>query len=144
MIGRSRPTRPFEVDRSKIRELALALGDNNPIYHSVEAARQAGYNDLAIPPTFPTLFGYWSQVSEDTRQVDLGIPLAQALHGEEEYTYLAPIQVGDVISGVRTLADVQEKQGKAGTMLLATFETLYHNQHNAEVLKTKTLVIVRL
>ena len=34
---------PFEVGRELIRHFASAIGDNNPIYHDVEAAKAAGH-----------------------------------------------------------------------------------------------------
>ena len=42
-IGHSFPPFTIEVERCKIRELALAIGDDNPIYHRYEAAQAAGY-----------------------------------------------------------------------------------------------------
>lgn len=143
-LGKPLPPRTYEVDRSKIRELATALGDTNPIYHDVEAAKRAGYQDLALPPTFATLFSFWGRALDGSPDLDIGLALEKALHGEEEYTYLAPIYPGDIISGVRTLVDVQEKKGKSGTMQIATFETLYRNQQGHEVLKARTVAIIRL
>ena len=46
-IGYSFPPFTIEVERGKIRELALAIGDDNPIYQSREAAQAA---DTKIDP----------------------------------------------------------------------------------------------
>src|SRR5690349_5952936 len=94
MIGKALSPTTFEVERGKIREFASAIGDTNPIYHEIEAAREAGYADLPIPPTFPTTFSNWGKKAKDAPAEDLGFPFARVLHGEEEYTYLAPIYPG--------------------------------------------------
>lgn len=36
------------VERGKIKELALAIGDKNPIYVDAVAARLAGYRDITL------------------------------------------------------------------------------------------------
>ena len=41
-VGQSFPPFTVEVERCKIHELALAVGDPNPIYHDRDAAQQAG------------------------------------------------------------------------------------------------------
>lgn len=143
MIGQPLSPTTFEVERGKIREFAAAIGDNSPIYDSVEAAREAGYTDLPIPPTFPTTFGFWGKRDSNAPAEDLGFPFARVLHGEEEYTYLAPIYPGDTLTGVRKLLAVDEKQGKSGTMEIATLETTYTNQHGQEVLRSRTVAIIR-
>lgn len=144
MIGKPLPTTTYEVERNKIREFASAIGDTNPIYQDVEAARAAGYKDLPIPPTFPTTFGFWGRSAHNAERVDLGMPQARVLHGEEEYTYLAPIYAGDTMTGTRMMVDVQEKSGKSGNMEIVTMETTYKNQDGQEVLKTHAMVVIRL
>ena len=52
-IGYSFPPFTIEVERGKIRELALAIGDDNPVYQSQEAAQAAGYPDVPLSPTAP-------------------------------------------------------------------------------------------
>ena len=53
-IGQRFPPFPVRVEQVKIRELALAIGDNNPIYQTTEAAQAAGYPAIPLPPTFGT------------------------------------------------------------------------------------------
>ncbi len=48
------------VERAKIRELALAIGDTNPIYQSQQAAQTEGYQDTPLPPTIATAFLFWA------------------------------------------------------------------------------------
>lgn len=143
MIGKPLTPRTVEVTRAKIRELATATGDNNPIYHDVEAAKAAGYKDIPLPLTFATTFNFWGRLPKGAEPDDLGMAKAGGLHGEEEYTYLAPVYPGDELTGVNRLVNVEEKKGRSGTMEFGTLETVYTNQHGQEVLKVKTVVINR-
>src|SRR2546425_1198629 len=87
-IGQSFPPFTIEVERGKVHELALAIGDDNPIYHSREAAQAADYADVPLLPTFPTVFAFWGNTQKMQQQASLGIELKRVLHGEEAYEYL--------------------------------------------------------
>ena len=57
-IDQSFPPYTIEVERGKVRELALAIGDENAIYQSRQAAQAAGYADVPLYPTAPTVFTF--------------------------------------------------------------------------------------
>ena len=142
-VGYSFPPFTIEVERGKIRELALAIGDDNPIYQSKEAARAAGYPDVPIYPTSPTAFSFWGNAQMVGQLASLGINLMRVLHGEEEYEYLAPIYPGDTLTGVMRLVDARSRQTQGATLDILTIETDYANQHETLVLKARQVVIVR-
>ncbi len=143
-IGHSFPPFTIEVERCKIHELALAVGDPNPIYHEREAAQQAGYKDVPLFPTAPTMFGFWGNTQFGSQLTSIGINPVRALHGEEEYEYLAPIYPGDTLTGVTTIVEGKTRKGKDGSTLdILTTETRYTNQDNVPVLNTRTMVVVR-
>ena len=143
-IGYSFPPFTIEVERGKIRELALAIGDENPIYQSREAAQAAGYPDVPLFPTAPTLFTFWGNAKMVSQIVSLGINVMRVLHGEEEYEYLAPINAGDILTGVMTVVDGKTRQGKDGSSLdILTTEIRYTNQHGQPVLNAREMILVR-
>ena len=142
-IGQSFPPFTFEVERGKVRELALAIGDDNPIYQSKEAAQAAGYQDVPLYPTSPTTFAFWGNRKMVGQLASLGINLMRVLHGEEDYEYLAPIYPGDVLTGVMRLADAKSRQTQGGSMDILNMEIDYTNQHDTLVLKARQVVIVR-
>ena len=142
-IGTSFPPFTIEVERGKIRELALAIGDDNPIYQDRAAAQTAGYPDVPIYPTTPTTFTFWGNSKMVGQLVSVGINVMRILHGEEEYEYLAPVYPGDVLTGVVTIADGKTRKGQSGSMDIITTETSYTNQHGTTVLKARTVMIVR-
>lgn len=142
-IGQSFPPFTIEVERGKIRELALAIGDDNPVYQGREAAQAAGYPDVPLYPTSPTTFVFWGNTKTAGQIASLGINLLKILHGEEEYEYLAPIYPGDTLTGVMTVVDGKTRQGQSGSMDILTLEINYTNQHGQHVLKAREVLIAR-
>ncbi len=143
-IGQSFPPFTIEVERGKIRELALAIGDDNPIYQSHEEAQAAGYPDVPLYPTSPTTFTFWGNSKMVSQIASLGINLMRVLHGEEEYEYLTPIYPGDTLTGVMMLVDGKTRQGQGGSSMdILTIEIDYTNQHGTPVLKAHQVVIAR-
>jgi acyl dehydratase len=142
-IGHSFPPFTFEVERGKVRELALAIGDDNPIYQSKEAAQAVGYPDIPLYPTSPTTFTFWGNRKMVGQLSSFGINLMRVLHGEEDYEYLAPIYPGDMLTGVMRLVDAKSRQTQEGSMDILNLEIDYTNQHDTLVLKARQVVIVR-
>ncbi len=142
-VGQSFPPFTLEVERGKVRELALAIGDENPIYQSKEHAQAAGYQDVPLYPTSPTTFAFWGNRKMVGQLASLGINLMRVLHGEEEYEYLAPIYPGDTLTGVMKLVDAKSRQTQGGSLDLLTLEIDYTNQHGKLVLKARQVAIVR-
>jgi acyl dehydratase len=142
-VGHSFTPFTIEIERGKIRELALAIGDDNPIYQSKEAAQAGGYPDVPIYPTSPTAFSFWGNTNIVGQLSSLGVDLMHVLHGEEEYEYLAPIYPGDTLTGVMRLVDARSRQTREATLDVLTIETDYTNQHDKLVLKARQVMIVR-
>ena len=144
-IGQSFAPFTVEVHRNKIHELTTAIGDDNPVYHSREAAQAAGFPDVPISPTTPTMFTFWGARQRGGNNLaSLGIDVKGILHGEEEYEYLAPIYPNDILTGITTVVDGKTRPGRDGfSMDIITTETQYTNQQNQPVLKTRATVIVR-
>lgn len=137
---------PFtiEVQRNKIAELTLAIGDDNPVYHSRETAQAAGFPDVPISPTTPTMFSFWGNQQREASFRDVGINVAHILHGEEEYEYLQPIYPNDVLTGITTLIEGKTRRGSNGSSMdILTMETRYVNQHQQPVLNTRSTIVVR-
>ena len=110
-VGRTYPpTPPYEVGREKIREFATAIGDANPIYRDVEAARAAGHDDVIAPPTFAIVLtlNAGHQVIDDP---DFGIDYSRVVHGEQRFVHHRPIRAGDVLQVVITVDGIRAAAG---------------------------------
>lgn len=137
------PAFSMRVERVKIAEFVNAIGDDNPIFVDVDAAKEEGYADTPCPPTFfscafQEFTGAYFRVFEH-----LGVSLASVLHGEEEYEYLGDIYPGDVLECRMRVESIVEKQTKSGTMDLITLRSIFTNQRGQDVLQAKSLIIER-
>ena len=124
MVGKTYPPFTVRVEHGKIRELAEALRDDNPLYRDEEAARRSPFGGLLAPPTLSRNF-WWegTQVHQD-----LGFDWRYVVHGEQEFEYHRPITAGAVLTAQMRIADLYEKAGKrGGTMTFAVIETTYRN-----------------
>jgi len=133
----------WEVERGKIRELAKAIGDPNPIYLDKDAAVAEGYEDTPASLTFLTVPMMWSDKMPAVIN-DLKINFMMVLHGEEEYEYYQSIYPGDVITGTPKVTKMEEKTSKSGSKMdMVTMEVLYTNQRGEKVAKARSLLVER-
>jgi acyl dehydratase len=110
-VGRSYPpTVPYQVGREKIREFAAAIGDANPAYTDVEAARALGHRDLVAPPTFAIVLSMRAshQVVKDPA---LGLDYSRVVHGDQRFSYTRPIVAGDELSVIVTVEKIRSMAG---------------------------------
>ncbi|MDQ1464137.1 MAG: hypothetical protein QOC73_1078 [Actinomycetota bacterium] len=110
-VGRSYPPTPvYQVGREKIREFAAAIGDANPAYIDLEAARALGYPDLVAPPTFAIVLSMHAahQVVMDPA---LGLDYTRVVHGDQRFSYTRPIVAGDELSVVVTVEKIRSMAG---------------------------------
>lgn len=119
-IGRTYPpTEPYEVGREKIREFATAIGDTNPVYTDVEAAKALGYPEVIAPPTFPFVITYRA-AAQVVNDPELNLDFSRVVHGDQKFSYSRPAHAGDrlsvtvAIDAIKSLAgnDVLTVSGK--------------------------------
>ena len=123
------------VERGKIREFALAVGEDNPIYFDPDVARRSGFPDVIAPPTF-TVTQMW-QVSREERERRLGANLSyeRVLHGEQEFSYSRLPVAGEVLKGtMRISRDVTKPGRRGGSMRFVTYESRFLDAAGDEVL----------
>ena len=96
-VGKRYPqTRPYLVGREKIREFATAIGDRSPVFHDLDAAKQAGYRDLVAPPTFAFVITMQA-LSAAMFDPELGMDYARVVHGEQAFQYHQVLVAGDEV-----------------------------------------------
>jgi len=84
----------YIVGVEKIRDFASAIGDDNPIYHDRDAARQAGHADLVAPPTFGVAIITRAQ-DEVLFDPALGLDYSRVVHGDQRFVLRRPVVAGD-------------------------------------------------
>jgi len=143
-IGYSFPPFPVHVERTKLHELALAIGDRNPVYQDQQAAQAEGYVDVPLPPTAATIFLFWENRHFVEQLAELGLDVTRLIHREESYEYLASIHPGETLTGVMTVLDGSTRRGRDGSSIdLVTLRICYTNREGQDVLKATTKLITR-
>ncbi|MFD6157540.1 MaoC family dehydratase N-terminal domain-containing protein [Nocardia sp. NPDC060256] len=112
VIGKQLAPSTLTVDAGRLRFFAEAIGERNPIFTDLDAAKAAGYANLPVPPTF--LFGIeLDNPGSFSWLADLGVDLRRILHGEQSFTYHATAVAGDVLTATPTIGNVYSKKGGA-------------------------------
>jgi acyl dehydratase len=131
-VGKQYERITYAVGREKIREYAAAVGETNPLYLDVEAARAAGYADVVAPPMFVVVYAGRS-VGPAVFDPDVGINLAMMVHGGQEFRWGALVVAGDEITTTTSVKEIAERGG----MLFYVFESVSENQRG-EIVCTGT------
>lgn len=136
-IGRTfESDEPYEVNRTKIREFANAIGDPNPLYLDGDAARAAGYPDVIAPPTFPIVFTLTTRALGDP---ELGLNYAMVVHGEQRFEYARPVHAGDVVTCLSTITEIRS----AGNNEVMNIETKVQTLAGEHVCTTYNSIVER-
>ncbi|UCC60747.1 MAG: MaoC family dehydratase N-terminal domain-containing protein [Dehalococcoidia bacterium] len=136
-----------EIERGAIRRYAEAVGDPNPLYTDIEFARKSRYGEVISPPGF---FGWAMKVT--TGAIEVMAPvfaalinggLIRILDAGREYEFFLPVRAGDRLAWYAKFADVKEREGKSGLMVLITMEITYVNIHGNRVAVSRQTFIAR-
>jgi hypothetical protein len=120
MIGRA--GKPFEmvIEAGKVREFARATRAELEVYRG---------RCPPSPPSFLVTASLWME-SENWAWGDEPPALGSALHGAEEFVFLAPPPpVGSRLRGVNRIDKVYEKEGRRGGRM--TFTEMVTDFHDA-------------
>ena len=128
LIGMVSEPRTFEVTAEAVRTFMEATGD--PALQSSEALQY-------VPPTFPTTFR-------------MGVPgLAldsskmQLLHGEQAYSYTRPLRVGEHVTCIVRVAEVNERSGRSGPMTFLVTEISGSDSQQQPIFTGRSTLIIR-
>jgi len=158
VIGKSAGKWKSVIERGPVANFATALKDSSPVYTSPEAAKEAGFDAIPVPVTYPFVMAHWGAFPEQQPadgKLDGPSPAMQVigklmqnggivLHGEQEFTYHRPLKVGDVLEGEGTVVDAYEKESKGKTMTFLVTENVYRDANTGEpVVSTRMNLIHR-
>ncbi len=106
-VGKAYPPMPaYLVGREHIRDYATAIGDLDPAFHNVDAARELGYPDLIAPPTFAFSLTM-KAMAMAMFDPDLGLDYGRVVHGEQHFAYERPICAGDELTVSCVIAEIR-------------------------------------
>ena len=149
--GRSKIT----VERGPVSNFAKAVTDDNPIYQSPAAAKNAGFDNIPAPPTWGFAMAHWGAFADEQPEdptkgrnpvMEVIGGLMQkgglVLHGEQEFEYHRPVVVGDVLVSEGRITDVYEKESKGKTMTFLVSETRYTDERTGEPVLTSRMNLI--
>jgi len=149
-LGMEFPPYSLRIEKNKIAEFAAAVAQKDDTeqikksYRDEEAAKKAGYENIPIPPTFPTSFVFWTGGGLMGTVNGVGADLIKLLHSEEEYEYFAPICAGDVLTRKMKVIEMYErgkKERKGWYAEITVLQTDVTNQRGELVLRARTTFI---
>ena len=111
-----------EVERGAIIRFAEAIEDPNPLYQDEVKARSSRYGGIIVPPTF------LRSLPPGPSPIQVQSPLPRILDGGSQWEFYEPVRPGDRITVTNKLADVAQRAGRLGPMIIMTRETRYVNQ----------------
>ena len=137
-IGKSFPPFTYEVGREKIAEYARAVGIEHSVHFDRDAARDAGFRDVAAPPMFAVVYSTGA-VAPALFDPEVGMDFAAMVHGGQEFTWSEPVVSGDQITTVAEVKDISQDGDKG----FYVFESVSTNQDGQEVVRGTWTNIVR-
>lgn len=142
-IGESRHlVEGLAVEAGKVEEWARAIKNDNPAHRDETAAREQGFDRIPAPLTFlrVSLFPRYRPEDVDGEDhflphyFDIDFDPRYTVNGEVSFEFERPVYVGDVLSGVTTIADIYQREGsRGGTMTFVVFKTEYRDEEDSLV-----------
>ena len=148
IIGQPTGSAKVIVERAPVQHFADAVLSTSPIYHNPEAAKAAGFDAIPAPPTFPFAMEFSGGFEElqpsggptvNPLGAAVGPLIAKGgliLHGEQEFVYHRPVQVGDVLVSEGRITDAYQKESKGRTMTFIIQETNWRDDKTGEPVVT--------
>jgi N-terminal half of MaoC dehydratase len=156
VIGKPTGTSKVVVERGPVQHFASAVRSTSPIYHDPQAARDAGFEAIPTPPTWPFVMEFSGKFGEmQSGEAPSPHPLSTVLgpllaagglllHGEQEFIYHRPVLVGDVLVGEGSIVDAYQKESKGKTMTFLVSEMNWKDDVTGEpVVTVRNNLIVR-
>ncbi|HWU78412.1 MAG TPA: MaoC family dehydratase N-terminal domain-containing protein [Rhodanobacter sp.] len=139
-MGYELPVSTLQLERGRLRAFARAIGEIDPVYVDVQAARTAGYPDLPAPPTF--LFAAEQDSGTQMAMAKaMGISLDKLLHGEQGFTYHRPTCAGDTVTVRTRVSEIYDRKGGALEFVVTLSDV--RNQHDELVAELRGVLVCR-
>jgi 3-deoxy-D-manno-octulosonic-acid transferase len=113
----------FRLGETRVRAFADAVGHRGP----------------GVPPTIVTVPEIEAGLSNVVSDPALGVDLARVLHGEQEYVWVRPAALGEVLTAESTIESIR---GKGGMQFL-TLRTELRDETGRLVVTGRSTLIVR-
>jgi hypothetical protein len=122
-VGKTYPRVRVEADAERVASFAAAVDH-----------RLGG-----VPPTFATVPEIAAGLAHVIADRDLGLDLSSVLHGEQEYEWSRPFDLGEAVTAESTITGIRGR----GSMRFLTIETKVRDASEQVVVLARTTLVVR-
>jgi acyl dehydratase len=147
-IGKPTGAGSIHLERGSVSRFAHAVTDANPVYHDQKAAREAGFDNCPLPPTWTfaaEFLGVWPEDKPADPTGGAGNPMMKIignlmkgggliLHGEQEFRYHQVPQAGEVLHWEGKITDIYTKESKGKVMTFIVMENEFTNSKGEPVI----------
>lgn len=144
----------FPVEATHILMFARAVGDENPVYHDADRAKQSEVGGIVAPPTFaqavaqfdpdyhlrPKQGQKWFGSGKNASGIEGKPSSSGGLHAEQHFEYHRPLRPGDVLSVETKPGKTWERESKrAGKLTFSERITEYRDQKGELVVTARSV-----
>jgi acyl dehydratase len=137
-IGKTYPTKTYQVSKDKIKEYAKAIKNLDPHFVDEEFAKKSKYGTIIAPPTFCVVFGA-ELIEPMFFDPEIKLNMAMLVHGEQEFEFYDVIKAGDTITTTSKIVNIVNKE----KLDLIAAELLSTNQDGKKVVRGIYSFVVR-
>ena len=141
----------FPIEATHILMFARAIGDENPVYHDAEKAKDTEVGGIIAPPTFTAAVAQFNPEGSRPRPgekwfgsgkrpsgIDGKAPSAGGLNAEQHFEYFRPVRPGEVLTAETRPGKTWERESKrAGKLTFRERVTEYRNQRGELVITAR-------
>ena len=156
-------TSPTPLSEDTLRRFVQAVMETDPVHWDPEVAAASKYRTVVATPLQP-IHAFvraagtpdpadalsddpdWDGIPRDQGRRGLPpvpVPLSRMLNGGTDAQFFQLARIGDVVTARSRYADIVEKQGKSGPMVIIKQETTYTNQDGDVLAVVTTSAIMR-
>ena len=140
-------TAPEPYGAASFRYFAVAVGDDNPIHRDADAARAAGYDDVAAPTTFVCETNQYLDRRPDAdgyigHSWDLPVEGCRQIRGGHEYTFGRPVRPDDRVTVTWRVEEIVEKTSRSGRAMLVVTSVAEHRAADGDLLATNRETLI--
>ncbi len=112
-IGYKWPEFEVQVERGQTVAFARGLGETNPVYLEKAAAKEAGYRDVPVLPTFPIALSQAQVEMIYDMLAKLDLDPSKILHANQKFIFHDVVCVGDQLVGEKRIENLYDKKNGA-------------------------------
>ena len=137
LIGMSLPTFSATAERRRLQLFNNVIGEVDPIYSDLDAARAAGYPDLPVPLTYLFALEY-ERPDPHGPLIRAGVNMSRILHAEQSFEYRHMVYAGQLLNFNQSIVDVFSK--KSGALRFMVRQTVVTSEGECVAILRNTVV----